>query len=151
MAGWVVISKDHRGIVWQRKPTPPTASPTTGGGQGRYVMNEEDLLEELNNKQRGDEDEESSESDSSSESESNEGDNIYRGPPGTWYMAKETKNSVTWKRDNTPEDVVFEMNAYPRIGDVQSGWKVKSKSRGHISWARINSDGTEIESNENEA
>ncbi|XP_021944800.1 uncharacterized protein LOC110843162 [Folsomia candida] len=141
LAGWKVISKDHRGIVWQRMPLPQTS-------QNGNVLNEEDLLDELNKKKGGQNEEESSESDSSSESKSNEDDNIYRGPPGTWYLSNETKNSITWSRDNTPADLVFEMNAFPRIGDTQSGWKVRSKSRDHITWVRLNNDGSEADSNE---
>jgi len=100
-----------------------------------YILNEEDLLGEFNKAlksgQGGD-----------LEDSAEDGDGLsYKVPPGTWYLAKETKNKVTWKRDGVPDTVVFDKEAYPRVGDVDSvgQWKVESKSKEQITWVRINS------------
>jgi len=111
LSGWRVVSKDARGLVWKK------------------------IEDNANNQEAA------SVSDSSSDSESNElveeelEDDSH--PPGVWYLSEETRDKITWKRDNVPADVVFDHLAYPRVGDTQAEWRVVSKSREHITWERI--------------
>jgi hypothetical protein len=162
LAGWRVIGKDYRGIIWE-KITNKTitfeqgtgengadgnqwGAGQDGEGEGSLefgegeIINEEDLLGGLNSRDLksgpgGD-------LDDLDNASGEDGNGLgYKVPAGTWYLAKETKNSVTWRRDGVPETLVFNMDDYPRVGDTDSlgQWKVDSKAKDFITWVRISS------------
>jgi len=157
LAGWKVISIDDQGLVWEKVSDVNRASWSSSSSRltstTSHILNEEDLLNGLGGQRglrsgveganklnrQGEEDDESLSA------------NKNKGPLGTWYLDKETKNSVTWRRDGVPPELVFDMGQYPRVGDTDSlgQWKVESKSKEHITWTRLSAQPESAEDTSN--